>query len=259
LFYINSNDRFTGDHQDFTVNLEFDNTNDFDRVVVMQLLIPISYWLFRTGLNTFQLKEGATTVTVTIPVGNYNRSSLATVASIQLSSASPNGWIYTLSFPNSVKTSDQGFYIYTVSENTSQPSLIFTDNTCLEALGFNQNSTNVFSTNSLTSTAVINLKPENALFLHSDICSNQNDDILQEVYTNGATFSSIAFQQFDVEGNSKEIAFNQNNNYRFYLTDENNRTIDLNGQNMIISILMYKQNPIYSMISQFIKYVISKE
>jgi hypothetical protein len=102
------------------------------------------------------------------------------------------------------------------------------------------------------------LKPETALYLHSNICSNKSDDILQEIYTSGATYSSIVFQQFDVESNSKEIAFSQGNNYYFTLTDENNREIDLNGQNIVLSLMLYKKNTIYSMISGFIKWTLSK-
>lgn len=258
LFYINSNDRVLGDQQDFIINLDFDGNLDFDRVVVLQMYIPMSYWLIRKNQNTFQLQENSTVVTITIPLGNYTRSSMATIISNLLSTASPNAWLYTVSFPNLSKAPDQGYYTFTVSGNSSQPSLIFGSNLVYESLGFNLNTTYTFLSNTLISIGVINLKPENTVFLHSSICSNKNDDILQEVYSNSATYSSIVFQQFDVESNSKEIAFNQSCSYRFYLTDENNNIINLNNQNIVFTLMMYKKNTIFSMVSDYLNYLFRK-
>lgn len=260
IFYIDSS-KGQGKNENFTYTFQFDQTLEFDRCCILQLLIPMSYWLIQEDQNTFILNEGINKeVTIYLPLGNYNRRSLASVLSNILTSNSPSSFTYLVTFPNIATTNDQGLYTYNVSNNGSvQPQFIFQNNATTEALGFQSNSTNNFVSNTLISTSVIKLKPEDQLFLHSDLCSNKNDDIIQEVYSAGnATFSNILFQQFDVESNSKDISFNKNNSYKFYLTDENNTILNLNGQNMTITLMLYKKNTIFTMLIDFIKYLTLK-
>ncbi len=258
LCYINSNNRLTGTSSDFTVNLAFDANMEYDRCAVLQVSIPQSYYLIELGQNTFTLIEGNKQATVTLAAGNYNRRSLSTVLTSILTSSSPNSWIYSVTYPNVATQVDTGFYTYTVSGNTSQPSFVFSQ-FCYDALGFSENSTNNFVSNTLISTNVTKLVPADQLFLHSDICSNKNDDVIQDIYASGAvTYSSILFQNFDVESYSKTFISNKNNAYRFYLTDSNNLAINLNGQNMVITLLLYKKNSIWNMLNGFLKYMLLK-
>src|SRR5207302_1918668 len=106
--------------------------------------------------------------------------------------------------------------------------------------GFSSGSTNTFVANTLVSTQVINLQRESTLYLHSDIANNGQNNVLQEVFsTSNQDFSSIVFQQQSVEGYLKDISTNSNNVYRFYLTDEDSNMINLNGQNINITLLLY--------------------
>jgi hypothetical protein len=257
IYYINSNDRINGTASDFTVNLVIDPTREYNRVCVLQALIPQSYWLIESDYNTFTLIENETSVIVSITPGNYNRKSLSLVLSTILSSTSPNGWKYVVSYPNAGSEADTGFYTYTVSGNgSSQPSFQF-ESYCYEPLGFDANSTNIFVNNVLTSTNVIKLSPEDQLFIHSDICSNKNDDILQDIYAGGAaTYSSILYQCIDVEAYSKSFVNAGCSSYRFYLTDENETILDLNGQNMVITLVLYKKNTVWAMLPDFLKYIL---
>ena len=62
---------------------------------------------------------------------------------------------------------------------------------------------------------------ENTIYLRSDIANNGSDNILQEVFSvQSSDYSSIVFQQYNIDGYSKQIVGNSNNVYRFYLTDE---------------------------------------
>jgi hypothetical protein len=259
IFYIDSNDRLTGNNSDFRVNLIFDKNKEFDRVVVLQALIPQSYYLIQLGSNAFTLIEGSNQAVISITPGNYNKRSFATVLTGLLNAGSPSAFTYSVTFPNVGSQVDQGLYTYSVSGNSGvQPSFKL-GTYCYEAMGFSSNSTNIFVANTLISTNVIKLKPEDQFYLHSDICSNKNDDILQDIYAAGiATYSNILFQQFDVESYSKEFISNSNNNYRFYLTDENDNIIQLNGQNIVITIMMYKKNSVWSMLNGFIKFILLK-
>ena len=259
IFVINSNNRITGTSNDFTINLDFDPNKDFDSVTILQCLIPLSYYLIQNGQNTFTLQEGANQVTVTIPIGNYNRKSFATVLTSVLNSSSPNSFIYTITYPNSAIQGDTGLYTYTVSNNAGvQPIFIF-GNYCYEPMGFNENSSNIFVSNSLTSTNVVKLSPEDSILIHSDLCSNYGNDILQEIYTaTTGTFSSIAFQNFDVESNYKKLTTTKNNVYRIYLTNEDFLPINLNGQNIVITLMLFKKNDVYNMIKGLIKWLLLK-
>lgn len=254
IVYINSNNRQTGTHSNFSYFFDLQQDDSFDKVVVLQMLIPKTYYLIEDGYNTFQLQESTTTISITVTPGNYNRNSFATVIGNLLTAASPNGWTYSVSYPNGNNSADTGHYTFTVSGNSSQPSFIF-QNYIYEQLGFDSDSTNLFSGNTLSSTNVIKLQAEDALYLHSSICSNGNDNILQEVFVaNGSiSFSNVTFQNSSIEGYSKQFVSTRSNVYTFYLTDENDVPIDTNGQNIVITLLLYKTNETYRILDNFLQ------
>ena len=67
--FINSRDRIAGTDENFTYNIQFPAGCDFNRVVVLNCLIPKSYYLIQSGgfEDIFQVKKNGTTVTVTVP------------------------------------------------------------------------------------------------------------------------------------------------------------------------------------------------
>ena len=79
VVYVNSADRLSGTSDNFTYNINLPSDKKFNKVVVLDALIPKSYWLVQNGYNTFQLTENGVTATVTLPVGNYNLNSFKTV------------------------------------------------------------------------------------------------------------------------------------------------------------------------------------
>lgn len=255
IFYINSNNRLTGNSSDFTALMHFDSSKEFNRCCVLQCSIPVSYFLIEATQNTFNLIEGIHNIIVSIPIGNYNRRSFASTLSSILTSASLSGWTYLVSYPQVATMVDTGYYTYSVSGNLTQPSFIF-GSYCYSEMGFDINSTNVFIANTLISTNVINLTAQNQLFLHSDMCSNKNDDILQEIYSSGTIpYSNILFQNIDVEGYSKDFITNNKNSFRFYLTDTLGNPINLNGANMAITVLLYKRQQTWTLLNGFIKWL----
>lgn len=251
LFYVDSHERVSGSHSDFSFVLEFQD--DYDHAVVLQVNIPKSYYIVRNGLNTFILQEGLSSVVITLPFGNYTRSSFKTQLQNSLNASSPNGWTYLVTIPNSAITADTGYYYYSVSGNTSQPSFILNEG-LYEQLGFEPNSTNTFTSNNLVSQNVVKFQAEDNLFIHSDLCSNGTDDILQEIYgVDNATFSNIIYQCQDVEAYSKPITTNRNNVYHFYLTDEDSKPIDLNGQNITFTLLLFKKQNVLTLLDKVLK------
>ena len=112
--FINSRNRESGTDENFTYNIQFPQGFDFTHVVCLNALIPKSYYLIPSGPfeNAFQLKEGNTTVTVTVPTGSYLLSAFQTVIGTLLTNASPNGLTYTVSYP-SLSGPDTGKLTYT--------------------------------------------------------------------------------------------------------------------------------------------------
>lgn len=261
--YINSIQRLNGTSSDFSISINLKPNNEFDRVTLMKAGLPKSFYSVQTGSNTFILSENGVQTTCTLNTGNYTRNALATVLTSLLTTRSSQGWIYTVSFPNSLSQSDTGFFTYRVTGNGSQPSLIFTTGSLMNELcGFARSSTNVFVTNTLVSTQVCNLQPFNCIQVHSDIVSNPyqtlgNTDILESVFANtgSAPYSFISYQCTDVEASSQLISSGNTGFCRIYLTDEEGVPINTNGVDLQLVLLFWKKNKFTKAGLGFIKYI----
>ncbi len=259
IFYINSanrNDPEKESDADFSYTIPIDSTINYDSLCVLAASIPKSYYLIQDGFNTFTLQEGINLATITIPPGNYSYLSFMAVLPGLLNSKSPNGWTYSMSYPNRLTQADTGLFTYSVTGNSGQPSFITTTNV-FEQLGFNQNTTNTFIMNTLVSTSVINFSQEQSLFLHCDCCLNGvgNDDILQEIYDwNSPPMSFIVYQnEGNIEGYSKLFRVTSTNVLKFSLTNEFGRVMNLNGRNQLITLLIYKRDNLSEVIREVIR------
>lgn len=243
-FIINSTNRLSGTDGNFSYELPIESSADYDSVVLLGCSIPKSYYIVQEGLNTFTIQEGLLFGTVTVPAGNYSYLSWIAIVTPLMNLASPNGWIYNITFPDISKTANTGLFTYTVSGNTSQPSIITTVNV-YEQLGFARNSTNVFINNSLTSTSVINFTPETTLFICSDIAGNKADNVLQEIYDqNTLPFSYIVYQNTNFEAYSKALMNKGSRSFNFNITNENKQSMNLNGRNCLITLCLYRKENI---------------
>ena len=101
---------------------------------------------------------------------------------------------------------------------------------------------------------MVKFQLEDSLFIHSDIANNGVDNILQEMLGSyGTDFSAITYVCPDVEAYAKPIASNTSNIYNFYLTDEDGVEIDLNGQNVVFTLMLFRKDPMNKLIKQFLK------
>lgn len=257
IFYINSRKRLSGTDSNFNYRIEFPKDLQFDQCCVLQCSIPKSYYVIQQGYNTFTLWEGLESAVITVPPGQYNRKSLQTKLKALLNAASIYSWTYNITYPNTQTEADTGKYTFTVTGNgVNQPEFHFT-NCMFEELGFNAGDEVEFAGNSLTSTNVIKLQAEDTLYIHSDLVGQGNNNVLQEVFVNSdPSYASINFMTPSVAGYSKELALNGASNvFNFYLTDEDDNLIELNGQNMQIVLLLYKENDFFKMAKAFMKYI----
>jgi len=229
--------------------------NDFTHACVLDVSIPKSFYLIDTPNNTFTLIEGKESATVTITPGNYSIRNLMVEVATALNSASPNNFVYEVTYP--VPTApDTGLLTFSVSANSGvQPSFQFSYNNVADVLGFARNSTNTFVSSDLTSTQVIDLQRESTLYIHSNLVGNDKDDVLQEVFANSnPDYSRIVWQCTCQELSSRTLASRALSNvYRFTLTNEDGVAINLNGQDMQITICLYKKTTISQLLTQAIK------
>ena len=238
LYYINSGKRITGTNSRFSYLIDMGGVK-YEYAAVLQANIPKSYYLVEEGYNYFFMTEGGILIPITVPPGNYTRTSLKKTLVPLMIENSLNDIIYDILIPSSGQV-DDGKYIYTSSKPEIETSLIFTTY-LYEALGFDKDSVNFFAEGKLKSRNVIKLQIEDTIYIHSDICSNGNDNVLQEIFTvSSPDYGNIVFQTPSYEAYSKKIISTSSNIFHFYLTDENDQEIELNGLNCNFTIVLYK-------------------
>jgi hypothetical protein len=254
LYYINTLNKLSGTNEDFTYKIQIPQSEDYNRVVVLSACIPNTFLLIQDGFNTFTLREDSTDVTITVPFGYYNGKVFASVVGALMTSSSPHSWTYDINLPNISTQASTGQFIYTVTGNTSQPSIICTANVN-EQLGFEVNSTNTFVNNSLTSKIVINFNAESTLFLHSDISDHGDTDVLQEIYTsNTQNLYYVTYQCTCPELYSKVLKTKSSNTFRFTLKNEKSQILNLRGVDMLITLCLYKRDNTHDFIRNYIKF-----
>lgn len=253
IFYVFSKNRISGDSNSFLYQFDINPGDQYDSVAVLGATIPKSFYLINSFNDEFILTEDTTSVTITITHGNYTLASWRNTLTNALNANSPNGWVYTVSYPSTTATDgNNGKLTFTVSGNTSQPSFTFSERLYLQ-MGFNANVTYQFTANTLTSVNVINLQLLAAVFIHSDVCNNKSDSVLQEIYVNDNDYSSIRYQASAAGAYGKKISGRSNQVCRFYLTDEYSQLVNLNGLEWSFTIIFYKQNNTLDMIKNYIK------
>jgi len=263
IINIDSSKRLSGTNSDFTYAIPSLKTLDYERVTLLSINIPQSYYVVQSG-EYMILTENGMSVDITIPQGNYTANSFIQVIPPLLNSASPNGWTYTCSISNSYTQTATGLFTFTVSGNSGQPSFSFVENSFVhEQFGFDDLSTNTFTNNTLTSSNVVKFVAETSLYLHSDLIQTENgDDVLQEIYNNNASqFSNIVYyNSAGYEAYSKKLRNNSSNVYSFRLTDETfTRIINLHGNNMVFTLLFYKPKNIDTLLKNYLIYKLKTE
>ena len=255
IFYVDSHQKLNATDTDTNFSYYFDTHGEkYDYVAVLQATIPKSYYLVQDGRNTFVLNENGNYVTITVPIGNYSRSSFRSVIQSLLTTNSPLGFVYTVTIPNVSNQADDGKYTFAVSDPLPiwPVQLIFTEY-LYEQFGFNKNSTNDFVNLTLKSVNVVKFQLKDVLYIHSDISDNGTDDILQEILgVDSPTFGNLLFFNYSFEAYSKPIT-NMKNIYNFYITDEDGVPINLNGQNVVFTLIMYKKDEVNRVVKNFLR------
>src|SRR5689334_11475218 len=116
-YSIDSKDRSSGEHEDFSIEIDIPKDKTYDMVCLSRAVIPKTYYLVQDGHNTFVLEEKGVQTTITIPKADYTRSNFKTKCQALLNDNSPNGWTYTIAVPDTTQEGETGKYTFTVAGN----------------------------------------------------------------------------------------------------------------------------------------------
>lgn len=264
VVHINSKFRQSGIDHDFTYNINLEKGNNFTHVAVIDISIPKSYYLIGENDTDFKIVERdinteqiTAEYTISMPVGNYSITSFLYVLNNLFTGQTSH---YSASFPNSKTQAQTGKITFTHTNTHHISEFVFGANHLPEIMGFERASTNRFTigqnNSTLISPNICNFQRESTIFLRSTCGQLADNDILVELFASGnPDLSNINFSNSgNLEEHSKKITNNASNNFRFFITDEFGDTINLNGIDMLITLLFYEKQNTDSMIQSYIKY-----
>jgi hypothetical protein len=249
---FNSKDRVSGTNSNFnSIPVDLGN-NAFDTVCLVQASIPKSFYNMPTGYNTFTLTEndGVTTssVTVTIPPGNYNRINLQSVLATTLTNASPDGLTYTVSYPASTQA-DTFHYTFGVDAPSLWTiSFTFGARSPFRQLGFDVG-TYTFTDitlvlQELESINALNLSYILRAFIKTNLVADATDSIFEEILSFGSYPSSsvVHYIQYNFDMNSRKLSPSAKNSWNFVLQDAFGQEINLEGVPWAFSVVFFQRN-----------------
>ena len=233
IFYINSEDRLSGTASNFTYELDIPEGARMDSCCVLAMTIPRSYYLVREGYNTFTLSLNGIERPITVPSGNYTAMSFIPILTSLLSDGTH---LFTITFSSAV-----GKYTYSYTGPASSITFIFGNGRVGHQMGFDEPSENSFVANILASKNVLDFISTSSLFLHSNIVEDSSS-VLQEIYSdNSVPFSNLVYNCQFPAMYSKKLKNDTSTLFQFSLTDERNRILDLNGHDILITLLLYRK------------------
>ena len=261
VVYIDSGSQLTSSKNIWSNQIDMNFEGDYNRITVLQSQIPVSYYVIGAGANTFTLTEGSSSVTITISPANYNVFSFSTTVGALMTLNSPNSYTYTINYPNAYTSPDTGLLTYSVNSIAKTVSLTFPARSPLsEQFGFITGSTNYFTVSglnqTLTSVNVVNFTPENSLYIRCNFCdgesTSEQSDVLLAVYgSNVQPYSTITFTNPCPIETSKRLT-SRDRNLVFSVCDENALPIYMNGGNIQMALLFYKDETVNTSIEEYI-------
>ena len=243
---FNSKDRVQGSNSSFLSEPVDLGNNAFDTVCLVQASLPKSFYNMPSGFNTFTLRENAASVTVTIPAGSYTRINLQSVLATRLTTASPNGLTYTVSYPVST-VADTFHYTFTVNSSVIAVQFIFSATSPYRQLGFEiatYSFTAGVGSSTLESVNSLNLSYILRAFIKTNLVVDATDGILEEVLNFGSypASSVVHYQQYNFDMNSRKYNKSVTNSWQFSIVDAFDQLIDLNGIPWAFSVVFYQRN-----------------
>jgi len=249
ILYIDSGQQLTATNNVFQLSIDADLEEDYDMCSLISAQIPVSFYIVQTGSNIMYLLEGNQTITITIPEGNYSVYSFQSTIGPLLTSASLNGFTYTILFNNIFTQVDTGKFTFQCSSTAQTVGFQFPPNNAVgEVFGFFPGTINYFtvdgSIQTLGSKNVLSFIPESSIFIHANFCQGSSQsgytDVLSCIFSsNSAPYSTINYVNPQIYETAKKTT-NLCRVMVFSITDEFGNSINCNGGNVILQVLLYK-------------------
>lgn len=232
IVYLNSEDRISGSASNFLYAVDIPNGSKFDTCCVLSMTIPRSYYLVRAGYNRAKVIIDGISTEFEVPPGNYNVNNFATLLLAILAPIAT----FTMTF-----STITGKYTYGYT-GASTVAFVFEDPSRLgHQMGFDEVSVNHFVNHTLQSANVVNFVSTSTLFLHSDMVDD-GTSILQEVYAdNSIPFSNLVYNCKVPGMYAKKMKNSKSTVFSFSLCDEHDHTVDLNGHDICVTLLLYQK------------------
>jgi hypothetical protein len=249
ILYIDSGQQLTATNNVFQLSIDADLEEDYDMCSLISAQIPVSFYIVQTGSNVMYLLEGNQTITITIPEGNYSVYSFQSTIGPLLTSASLNGFTYTILFNNIFTQVDTGKFTFQCSSTAKTVGFQFPPNNAVgEVFGFFPGTINFFTVDgaiqTLGSKNVLSFIPESSIFIHANFCQGSSQsgytDVLSCIFSsNSAPYSTINYVNPQIYETAKKTT-NLCRVMVFSITDEFGNSINCNGGNVILQVLLYK-------------------
>jgi hypothetical protein len=245
--HVYSKQRLSGSATDFTFNAylpEVKAERDWNRVCIVDAVIPKSWYAIVAGANTFTLNESGAITTITVPAGNYTRSQwIAQVPPLMTAASAALGhnWTYTA---QANLAPDTGTLTYLVAGNGGVQPVIGVLGWMDDQVGFPQNTTHSFVNNQLSTVEVYSQQSDIAILITTNLCvTDGNDNVLGAVCDVGQ-YSPLALIKFQAQHpilQSKRFQRTKDQNYTMQLISvATGKTLNLNGQDWYVHLKIYR-------------------
>lgn len=255
-FIIDSKDRIqkTDSISSFHHRFNITSNSRYNRVALVSLRLPKSYYTAQTTHNnlSFVLDENGDFSTITLPEGNYHANSFMIVLSNLLTTNSPNGWIYTMTYPDTATQAQTFKFTFTVTENAGVQPIFILDEHSFRIQRFMGLTTELkayeFSGDSLTSDICFMFQHTSYITLRSSMADSKDtvdsdSSILAriDVDENIPDMGTINYRAVNIEDSSRVFTNTSSNMYNFSLYDDTDRLLELTHDWSCV-ILIYEED-----------------
>jgi hypothetical protein len=238
IIFINSYDRTIGSSDNFTVNIsnQLKSNHEYEKISLVNCSIPKSYYLINNTSNELIINENGIDYYVYIQNGNYSLLSLCNWLNTA-NNLSQYGVTYLYNFNPNIQT---GRITISVTNNNGNDVIFKFSNENNPALILGFEEINYTFNSYIISPNICNMELTNSISICCDIVENE---ILFSITPNVLAYNYINYQNSNLDLTCKKINRQIRNNIKIYLLDNiSGKSINLNGVNMSLSIVLFSSD-----------------
>jgi hypothetical protein len=254
-FIIDSDDRITGDIEEFDVKIDLKPNNNYDSVALVHCGIPRSFYNIDNASNSITISENGVEFSTALPAGDYTSATLPNNIKTQLDEISlannpTTPWTYSC-----VWDTVSHKWIITVFPHAGRPInratsyLRSNEQQTHDLLGLVADTDTYYNTgNVINPPYTANFHRTNYITVKSNICHNDGNNnpdsqILARIPVRSTPFGELlVYDLMQMEDGSKLLANNRSNLFSFGLYDDHGRVLGLNGRGWFMTLIVYEYN-----------------